>query len=102
MNYGGIVLVYLIQDKGRWFDDYPCDSEQTLKQYRDDVPAREKRAAHYKALAEGIKEPLRSQLIALLREHKTGEAISRYREASGQDYGTSTSVIDVLAQVARQ
>jgi hypothetical protein len=98
---GGIVLVYLVQDKGRWFDNYPCASEQTLKQYRDAAPAREKHAAHYKALAEGIKEPLRSQLIALLREHKTGEAISRYREASGQDYGTSISVIDVLAQVAR-
>ena len=48
-----------------------------------------KRAACYKALAAGTKEPLRSQLIALLREHKTGEATRRNKEASGQDYETS-------------
>ena len=44
-----------------------------------------------------IPEALRSQLIALLREHKTSEATRRYKEASGQDYGTSILVIHVLA-----
>jgi hypothetical protein len=40
--------------------------------------------------------------MALLREHKTSEATTRYKEASGQDYGTSMHVIDVLAHEAQQ
>jgi hypothetical protein len=94
---GGTEVIYLVREKGRWFDDYPCASDQTLKQYRDDAPARAERAARFKAIADGIKEPLRSQLIALLRENKTVDAITRYKESSGQDYGTSMYVIDVLA-----
>jgi hypothetical protein len=33
---GGMVAIYLVRDEGRWFDDYPCASEQALTQYRHD------------------------------------------------------------------
>jgi hypothetical protein len=99
---GGMVAIYLVRDNGRLFEDYPCATDQTIKQYRDDAPARAQRAAHYKALTGANPEPLRSQVMALLREHKTSEATTRYKEASGQDYGTSMHVIDVLAHEAQQ
>jgi hypothetical protein len=99
---GGSVVVYLVRENGRLFDDEPCASEQTLKQYNDDAPARAKLLAERKALADAIKDPLRSELIALLREHKTAEATTRYKEASGQDYGTSMFVMDLLAHEPSQ
>ena len=99
---GGVMVIYLVRENGRLFDDYPCVSEQYVRQYRDDADAREKRAAHFKALAAAIKEPLRSQLIALLREHNTPEATKRYKEATGQDSATSMRVIDALAHEPRQ
>jgi len=37
-GFGGIVVIYLVPDEGRWFDDYPCASEQALTQYRHDSP----------------------------------------------------------------
>jgi len=43
-----------------------------------------------------------AQLIALLREHKTGEATKRYKETSGQDYRTAIFVIDQLVSEARR
>jgi hypothetical protein len=43
-GFGGIVVIYLVRDEGRWFDDYPCSSEQALTQYRhDDVLTQEPR-----------------------------------------------------------
>jgi hypothetical protein len=93
----GTVVIYLVQENGRWLADQPCATEQTLKQFRDEAPARNEREAHYKSLAGAIQEPLRSQLIELLREHKTGEAVNRYKEASGQDEQTAMLVINQIA-----
>jgi hypothetical protein len=97
----GTVIVYLVHENGRWAADQPCATEETLKQFRDDAPERKKREAHYQSLANIIQEPLRSQLIALLREHKTGEAVERYKKASGQDSQTAMFVMNRLAYEAR-
>ena len=73
----------------------------TLKQFRDDAPENAKLLAHYKALADGIKEPLRSELLKMLRAHETGSAIDRYFAASGQDRKTSMLVINALKEETR-
>jgi hypothetical protein len=57
--------------------------------------------ARHRALAVAITEPLRSQLVALVRAHKTGEAVRQYQEASGLDYRMSMFVIDDLAHEGR-
>lgn len=98
----GSVIVYLVQENGRWRADQPCASEQSLKQFRDDAPARKEREAHFKSLANSIQEPLRSQLTALVREHKTAQAIDRYKKASGQDSQTAMLVIHQLALDAKR
>ena len=94
----GSVVIYLVRENGRWVGDFPCATEMALKRYRDEAPQRRKLEAHYKALADGIQQPLRGELIAMLRDHKRGRAITRYHEASGQDYKTSIYVINDLVQ----
>lgn len=93
----GTVILYLVQQNARWLADQPCASEQTIKQFLDDEPQRKALEAHYKSIADAIQEPLRSQLITLIREHKRGQATERYRETSGQDGRTAMLVIDQLA-----
>jgi hypothetical protein len=78
--------------------DFPCATEKALKQYRDDAPQRKQLETHYIALADGIQQPLRGELIAMLRDHKRSSALARYREASGQDYRTSIFVINDLVE----
>jgi hypothetical protein len=68
-----------------------------LEQFPDEAPARKERETHYKSLADTIGEPLHTQLTALLRAHKTAEAIDRYKEASAQDGQTAMFVINRLA-----
>ena len=99
-DVGGYV-VYLIHENGRWFYDYPCATDEAIKQYRENATANEAALAHYKALASEIKEPLRSELLGLLRAHKTGTATDRYHEATGQDYKTSMYVLNALKMEAR-
>ena len=57
-DVGGYV-VYLVQENGRWFYDYPCATDAAIKEYRDNAAANEAALAHYKALASEIKPPLR-------------------------------------------
>jgi hypothetical protein len=95
------IVVYLVRQNGRWFGDFPCATDATIKQFRDGAAERQAAAARYKAIADGIKEPLRSELIGLLRAHETGRATERYRNTSGQDGRTSMLVMDALRDEIR-
>ena len=97
----GSYIVYLIHENGRWFQDFPCATDAAIKQYRDNAVANEAALAHYKALAADIKDPLRSELLGLLRAHETGRATDRYHEATGQDYKTSMYVMNELKTQVR-
>ena len=98
----GTLLLWLLQEKGRWYQVEPCLTEQTLKEFRDDEPARKARVAKTLALVAEIKEPLRSELKTMIRDHKTVTATKRYQEASGQDYETCMMVIYELTPEARR
>jgi hypothetical protein len=98
----GVVLLYLLQEKSRWYQVEPCPTEQTLKEFKEDEPARKARVAKTLALVADIKEPLRSELKTMLREHKSMTATKRYQEASGQDYQTCMMVIYELTPEARK
>jgi hypothetical protein len=97
----GASILWLVRDGGKLSIDWPCATAQALKEYIDDTPAREKRTAENKERAAAIAEPLRSQLITLLRDHKRGEATRRYKEASKVDYPTAVLVINELAHAQR-
>jgi hypothetical protein len=93
---GGQIIIWLARENGRLVGDFPCATESALKEFRDDAPKRKEFEARYKALADGIPKPLRGELIAMLRDHKTSSAIDRYHVLSGQDVQTSMYVINEL------
>jgi hypothetical protein len=91
-NDGGLLILYLVRQNGRWMGDFPCMSANAIKDFRDNAAARE----HYKQIAGAIKEPLRSELLAMLRHHQSGEAAERYQKASGSDMRTAMLVVNAL------
>ena len=97
----GGYIVYMIHENGRWFYDLPCATDAAIKEYRDNAAANEAALARYRAIASEIKDPLRSELLGLLRAHKTATATDRYHEATGQDYKTSMYVMNALKTEAR-
>lgn len=96
-NDGGQLIIWLVRPNGRWIGDFPCMTAQGIKHYRDNAAVRE----HYKTLAAAIKDPLRSQLLAMLRKHETGEAEERYQKSTGSDIRTSMLVINALQDQLR-
>lgn len=91
---GGVVVLWLARENGRWMDDHPCITAHGLKIYRENAAARE----HYRALANDIKEPLRAELVGMLRAHQTAQAEFRYHQATGSNLQTSMLVINALQE----
>lgn len=91
-NDGGQVMIWLVRRNGRWMGDFPCMTDAEIKHYRENASAR----AHYKEMADAIKEPLRSELLTMLRQHKSGEASTRYQQATGSDMRTAMLVVNAL------
>lgn len=89
---GGQLLLYLVHENGRWMSVFPCMTPKAIQVYRESAADR----AHYKAIAAGIKDPLRSELMAMLQKHQTGEAEERYKAATGCDMKTATLVVYAL------
>ena len=92
-NDGDQVVLYLAHQNGRWMTDSPCMTAMAIKDYRDAAVDREK----YKAQAAAIKEPLRSELLAMVGKHQLGEAEQLYQKAAGCDMKTAMLVVNALA-----
>jgi hypothetical protein len=91
-NDGGQLVLWLVRRNGGWISDFPCMTAQAIQDFRDSAPDR----LRYKNMAAAIKEPLRSQLIAMLRQHQSGEAAERYQKAIGSDMRTAMLVVAAL------
>ena len=96
-NDGGQSFLALVRRNGRWMADSPCMTPQAIKDFRDSAADRE----HYRATAAAIKEPLRSQLLAMVRAHQDGEAATRYQQVAGGDMSTAMAVINGLKDQLR-
>jgi hypothetical protein len=70
---------------------------QAIQDFRDSAADRER----YRAVAAAIKEPLRSQLLSMLRAHQDGEAATRYQQVAGGDMRTAMLVINGLKDQLR-
>lgn len=91
-NDGGQLLLWLVHQNGRWMSDFPCMTDAGIQDFRDSAAARN----HYKTIAAAIKEPLRSQLITMVRAHQLGEAEERYQKEMGCDMRTAMLVVSAL------
>jgi len=96
-NDGGQSFIALVRRNGRWMIDFPCMTPAAIQDFRDSAADRE----HYKVVAAGIKEPLRSQLLAMVRAHQDGEAATRYQQVAGGDMRTAMLVINGLKDQLR-
>jgi hypothetical protein len=91
-SYG--IVLFLVRENGHWLAAQPCATDKFIAEFRTDAPEREK----FKQTAAQIKDPLRGQLLALIAQHDTAAANSRYKEATGSDYHTAVLVIYALKE----
>ena len=96
MENSGTVMLWLIQDSGGWSEVFPCATAETLQKFKAKLPEIKANEEKTKALVSGLTEPLRSELIALLKQGKSNTAASRYAQSTGHDHETGMFVVEEL------
>jgi hypothetical protein len=92
----GSVMFWLIQDRGGWSQVFPCATGETLEKFKAKLPEIKANEEKTKALVAGLTEPLRNELIALLKQGKSSTAASRYAQSTGHDHETGMFVVEEL------
>jgi len=96
MENSGTVIFWLVQDHGGWSDVFPCATAETLQKFKAKLPEIKANEEKTKALIAGLTEPLRSELIALLKQGKSNTAATRYAQSTGHDHETGMFVVEEL------
>lgn len=94
----GTKVTYLwtavVEEDGRCRMTIPVPGQAATRGRIESRKAQAERDKRIRALADAIKEPLRSELMTLLKTSNLLSATRRYAEASGADEGTAALVVD--------
>jgi hypothetical protein len=90
------LLVQVAAHEGAWFEVVPCPTPDVLRTLRASAAKERAEVARAEALLSSLRDPLRSELAALLRQGKKVTAIIRYRDVSGEDLSVAKRVIELL------
>ncbi len=90
------ILLQVTQSAGAWLQVMPCPTAEGLVAFRAAKKANAAQEARVKALAEGLPDPLRSEIAARVKAGKKIDAIKHYQAASGEDLTTTKGVVEAL------
>jgi hypothetical protein len=96
LENSGSVVLWLVQEGKGWAEVFPCVSPEILQKFKNDLPDIKAHEEKIKALVDSLQDPLRSELLALLKEGKSSTAAARYAEAAKQDRATAMYVIEEM------
>ena len=89
-------IIEVAPSGGSWYLVEACPNEQGLRFMRESQAQGARQEAQAKKLASEVRDPLLSQIKALLAQHHKIEAIKAYQKATGTDLTTADSVINVI------
>jgi len=91
------IMAFGALDKGAWYEVLPCPSAKALEGMRVTQQKNEAEEAKARQLAASMKDPLRAELLALLKADRPVSAAKRYAEATHVDLTLASRVVDALA-----
>jgi hypothetical protein len=90
-------LIQSIAEKdGAWYLVYPCPNDEGMKFVHEMIAKGREQKEHALTLASQLQDPLKSELLALLKQGRKIDAIKKYQSTTGVDLTTAVQVIDVL------
>ncbi|PYV07901.1 MAG: hypothetical protein DMG07_27275 [Acidobacteria bacterium] len=90
------LVVFVVYDAGRWQQVLPCPGPDTIAKMRVHKEESAKQDRRAQQLAANLSDPLRAELMDLLRNGQRVDAMKRYAAASG---GTMTSMAGAEAEI---
>jgi hypothetical protein len=91
-----VILLQVTRSAGAWLQVMPCPTAEGLAAFRAAKQKGAARDARVKALAAALADPLRAEILALVKAGKKIDAVKHYQAASGEDLTTAKSVVEAL------
>ncbi len=92
------IMAFGALDKGVWYEVLPCPSAKALDDMRVTQQKNEAETAKARQLAASMKDPLRAEILALLKADKPVSAAKRYAEVTHVDLTLASRVVDALEE----
>jgi hypothetical protein len=91
----GVLLV--VFDAGRWYAVLPCPRPDTIAKMHAKKEESAKLDKRAQQLAATLSDPLRAEIMDLLKHGRRIGAMKRYSAASGEDLTMASRVLELLA-----
>ena len=95
------IAVFSALDAGVWYEVLPCPNGKALIDMRQAKLRDEAEWARARGLAAHLRNPLRAEVLAFLRQDRPVSAAKRYSEGAHVDLTLASRVIDVLEKEKR-
>lgn len=99
LSFGTTVLIrYLAVAQGSWYEVYPCPNQKGVAFIHEQMAKGAEQQQRARKLLGDLKDPLRSELAALLKQSKLNEATRKYQMATGEkDFTIAVMVMKLLS-----
>lgn len=88
-------------EKGVWYEVIPCPTAEALEAMKKGKARSDSVKARAKTLAAELRDPLRSEILGLVKKDETIKAMKRYAEVAKVDITTAKLVVDELEKPGR-
>lgn len=92
------IVVLATKDGGNWREILPCPSPEAVAGAQRSSAETERQNRRINMLAAQVREPLRSEIIAMARAGRRIDAIRKYAAATGEDLVIARGVVEHLVQ----
>jgi hypothetical protein len=96
---GELVGEYLAPWNGAWFQVLECPDQGGMASFHRKLAADAVQQKKAEQLLAELKDPLRSELRDLLRQHQKIDAIKKYQAATGAELTAAVMVMNALEKV---
>ena len=98
IDCGATILIrYLAAEKGTWYEVLPCPNAQGIAFMHEQIAKGAEQQVRARKLFSELKDPLRAELVTLLKQSRRVEAVNRYQQATGeQDVAIAMAVMKLL------
>ena len=90
------VIRYLAESHGSWYEVQPCPNQKGMAYLREQKAKGQEQNQRASRLLAELKDPLRSELLALLKQERKIDAVKKYQAATGEDLTTAVMVMNLL------
>lgn len=93
-----MIVAFAALDNANWYEVLPCPSGKALEQMRQAQARDAAEKVKARQLATSVRDPLRAELLAFLKQERPVSAAKRYADATHVDLSLASRVIDALEQ----